>query len=433
VNALDLAYLTAAAAISPVLAYKRLALGKYRESVPGMLGRNLPARPLAAVAPPARRVWMHAVSVGESIAAGGIHRELRRRRPAWEHLVTTVTETGQAQARRSLEGADHFSYAPFDFTWTVEAFHRAYQPTVYLLFETEIWPNNLAYCRNHDIPVFIINGKLSERSGRRYARLHRLFRPALSGVRRFFMQTQADAERMARVLGSDDRLEVTGNVKFDALPAPLAPAERADARARWGIAPDAFTLVVGSTHPGEEEILLDAFDELRRAEPGARMILAPRHPERFGKVADLLVRRGLPVLRTSTGESPAPGETPVVLIDQMGVLGRMFGVGDIALLGGSWVPIGGHNLLEPAVHGIPVLRGPHMHAQKEIVRVLGPDRGGPMVEAGSLASELLRLCRDPRERHRLGGLAAEAALSNRGSAARVVDGILSVLGETSQP
>lgn len=426
-NHYDAAYLLALPLVAPAVAWKRWRHGKYRESLPGMLGKRLPPRPL----PPPRihRCWMHSVSVGETIAAGAVHQALHARVPDWEFLATTTTETGQAQARKTLAGVETFAYAPADFTWTVRAFHRAYRPSLYLFFETEIWPNNLATCAARDLPVFFVNGSLSERSATRYAKLPWLFRGPLSVVRHCFMQTEEDAERMARVLGSDERIEVSGNVKFDALPQPLDTAERATIRTRWGVREPAPVVIAGSTHAGEEETIWKAYRAVQDSVPGTLLIIAPRHPERFDTVAEELRRLGAPVHRTSGGPRAVadakPGE--VVLLDEMGVLAKSYGAAEIALVAGSWCSVGGHNLLEAAVHGIPVLRGPQMHEQPDIVRVLGPDRGAPMVPAERLGTEIARLLKNDAERRRLGELARDAAASNRGAAQRTVERMLEML------
>ncbi len=424
-NAYDLAYLGAVPVVAPTIAWKRMRHGKYRESLPAMLGRRTPATPLPRAT--AERCWMHSVSVGETVAAGSVYRELRRRRDDWEFLITTTTETGQAQARRTMEGAEHFAYAPFDFSWTVDHHLDAYRPTLYLFFETEIWPNALRRSARRGVPVFLANGKLSERSAARYAQASFLFRPILAGVRRFFMQTQQDAERMERVLGDASRIDVTGNVKFDALPDALAPEERRSFRTHWGMRDGDVVALAGSTHPGEETAIWRAFAEARKDAAALRLVIAPRHPERFAEVARSLADAGARVHRTSAGPAPSNDRADVVLLDEMGVLARAFGACDIALLAGSWKPVGGHNLLEAAVHGVPVLRGPHMHNQPDIVRVLGPEDGAPEVAEDQLARWLANLANDEPMRTQLGTKARAAAQSMKGSARRVTDGILAEL------
>ncbi len=426
-NLYDAAYLAAMPVIAPVIAYKRMRLGKYRESLPGMLGKRLPARALPK--PAAERCWMHSVSVGETVAAGSVYRELKRRELGWEFLCTTTTETGQAQAHQTMAGAEQFSYAPADFSWTVRAFYRAYRPSVYLFFETEIWPNILSEGARRGVPIFLVNGKLSERSARRYVKASVLFRPILSNVRHFFMQTNQDAERMARIVGTEKNISVVGNVKFDALPDPLAAEERSTIRKAWGMGTDDVVALAGSTHPGEEDLVLDAYREAKAKCPALRLVIAPRHPERFDTVAGLIEKQGFALHRTSAGENAAPSCDQVVLLDQMRVLARSFGAAEIALLAGSWAPIGGHNLLEPAVHGIPVLRGPHMHAQPEIVRVLGPGDGAPEVPRERLAGMLIELGTEEAKRRAMGEKAARAANSNRGAAKRAVETIVEMVGE----
>jgi len=424
-NFYDAAYLGALPFFLLPAAWKRMRTGKYRESLPAMFGRRTPHRPLPD--PGEQRAWLHSVSVGETVAAGALYRELRERRPGWEFLCSTTTETGQAQARETLSGAENFTYAPVDFSWTVRHFHRAWKPSLYLFFETEIWPNNLAECGRRGLRVFLVNGKLSERSGRRYAKFARLFRPHLAHVDRFFMQTPQDAERMARVLGGDDRIEVSGNIKFDALPKPLSGGERAAFREKWGAGENEVVFIAGSTHPGEEELIARSWLEVDAKAPGAsRLVVVPRHPERFGESAALLEKIAGPVHRTSNGTNPEPGERRVVLLDEMRVLARAYGGADVALCAGSWTNIGGHNLLEAAIHGIPVLRGPHMQNQPEITRILGPEKGAPLVTNDELPIRMLQFLQEPEERMRLGALGKEAAGSCRGAAGRVGDRILEV-------
>lgn len=425
----DLAYLAALPAVAPLLAWRRWRHGKYRHSGPGMLGRGWPDPPLAA--PATQRVWMHSVSVGETVGAGAVFRELRRQRPDWEVLSTTTTETGHAQARTTMAGAEHFAYAPLDFSWNVARFHDAWRPSAYVFFETEIWPNVLLEARRRRLPVFLVNGKLSARSAAWYRRLSFALSGPLSAVHRFLVQTEHDAERFRSILppSAHARIVVAGNVKFDALPMPLSADERRTLRTSWGATDETIVVVAGSTHPTEEDTIAEAFAQLRARVPDSLLVIAPRHPERFADVEALLRARGLAVHRTTAGDNPrAAGDTGVVLLDEMRVLARRFGGGDIALLGGSWAPIGGHNLLEPAVHSVPVLRGPHMHAQREIVRVLGVDDGAPMVEAGVLGAMMIELATNPDKRRELGQRAARAAAGNRGAARRVVDVIVGELG-----
>lgn len=419
-NHFDLAYLAVAPFFLTATWYKRLRHGKYKRSLPGMFGANLPSPPLPRHR---ERVWMHSVSVGETVAAGAVFRLLREDFPSWEFLSTTTTETGQDQAMRSLASATAHDFAPADLSWNVRRFLAAYEPSIYLFFETEIWPNTLMECGRRRMPVFMVNGKLSERSSRGYARLGGLLRKPLSNVRTFLMQTEGDADRLRRVVGPKAEILVTGNVKFDNLPAPLDAAARRELRARWGLADDAFVVLAGSTHPREERLVLEGFRQLKAVVPGARLVIAPRHPERFDAVAADLATVS-PVNRTTSGV-PCQNPDAVILLDEMGVLARSFGAADIGMVGGAWNPIGGHNLLEVTAHGIPVVHGPGMHAQKEIMRILTSHDASTACGEEAIGETLIRLAKDEDLRRALGARGQAAALENRGAARRVVDHIKS--------
>ncbi len=445
----DVAYLTSLPFVAPGFVYKRLVLKKYRESLPGMMGRNLPragmkggaARGDSAGEAGTVTAWLHAVSVGEVVAASAVLKRLHEQCPHWRYLASTVTETGQNKARQTLKQTHEIFYYPFDFSWIVRRFLDHYRPSVYILHETELWPNFLSECGRRRIPVMLANGKLSERSARRYAKARFLFATPLSAFAAFCMQSEGDAERL-RVLGvPEKKIHVTGNCKFDAPGEPLEESARREWLEQLGWPGDARVVVAGSTHPGEEEVVLDAFRELRERFPAARLLLAPRHPERFDAVARLIQDRNWGFWRASGGDwkadsaavrratggregSGGKGGPDVLLLDTMGQLARAYGLAQVAVCGGAWAPIGGHNLLEAAVHSIPVLRGPHMHAQPEIVRILGPEQGGLVAEAANLGKELIRLFDNENLRLELGQSAAAAVARNRGAAARTVEAIL---------
>lgn len=416
-NHFDAAYLAAAPFFLSVASYKRWRHGKYRRSLPGMFGANLPKSPLP---PHQERAWLHSVSFGETIGAASVFKALRERFPAWEYLSTTTTETGQDQARKSLKDATYHDFAPVDLSWQVRNFLNAYNPSVYLFFETEIWPNILTECGRRGMKVFLVNGDLSDKSSRNYANLRWLFGGPLSNVTAFLMQTELDGERIRRVVGESAPIHITGNVKFDNLPTPLTAEERNELRAGWGLAPESFVVLAGSTHPGEEKIVYTAFRELLAVAPCARLVIAPRHPERFGAVAEELQSLGATVHRLSTGEPSANG-AEVLLLDKMGVLARSFGAADIGLVGGAWNPIGGHNLLEPAAHGIPVVHGPHMHEQKEIMRIMTAHSASVSARAEGLGAELIVLYKDRAKGAAMGARGQQAANENKGAARRTVD------------
>ncbi len=414
----DCLYAAALPAYAPVIAYKRARHGKYRESLPAMLGKRLPEIPAE---PGVFRCWLHSVSVGETVAAGALYHELRRRNIRWKYLSTTTTETGQQQALKSLATAEAHAYAPADFSWIVRRFLDAYKPSMLVLLETELWPNLLTECGRRGIPVFLANGKLSAGSAIRYRQLAPFLRPALGSIRLFLMQTDTFAERMAGVLGSDEGIHVTGNVKFDALPPTLSHKERADLRRSWAVEDHEVVLIAGSTHEGEEILVCEVYKELRGRGLPVRLVIAPRHPERFGDVAAILRDEFDSVHSLSTGPVADRASRPVLLLDRMRELGRAYGGADIALLGGSWVNIGGHNLLEAAVHGIPVLHGPHMQNQPEILRLLA-DAGGCLgTTEHNLAGVVGDLVASRERRDEIGARGAHAAEHNRGASARSVE------------
>lgn len=425
----DLAYLAAMPVLAPALAWKAWRKGKYRESAPAMLGSLLAAEDPALWRQGS--VWIHAVSVGETVAAKAMIPLIREALPAVPLLLTTVTETGQAAAR-AMEGtlADAVRYFPADFSWVVGRFLRTYRPRVLVLMETELWPNVLNQTADVGIPIVVMNGKISERSFRGYRRFSRVLRGPLSRVAAWCMQTEADAARIGSLIGDPGRVFVTGNCKFDVPMEAVTGERRQELRAAAGLAPDARAIVVGSTHPGEEEIVLRAVEEVRRAVPGTVFLLVPRHPERFGAVWALLQQSGLPARRLSDGATSGDGPAAVVLVDRMGILAQLYGVGEVAVVAGSFVPgIGGHNLLEAAIHGVPVVYGPWMHGQPDMVRILDTENGGTRPRPEELGQTLTALLQNRELAAEKGRLGREAVLRNRGAARRNLEVFSRVLQE----
>ncbi len=314
--------------------------------------------------PPPGGIWVHAVSLGETRAALPLIRALRARHPGRALIVTTTTPTGSRQVLEALGDEVFHVYAPYDLPWAVAAFLRRARPALALVMETELWPNLFAACAADGIPLVVANARLSERSARGYGRLRGLTRATLAHAALVAAQAEADAARF-RALGAP-RVEVLGNLKFDlAVPAGLA-ARGAELRAALGWT-ERPVLIAASTHAGEDERVLDAFARLRVRLPEVGLILVPRHPERFDAVAALLASRGLAAARRSRGAATA---AEVYLGDTLGELLLLFAAADVAFVGGSLVPTGGHNVLEPAALGLPVLFGPHMFNFAEAERLL---------------------------------------------------------------
>ncbi len=353
-------------------------------------------------------VWFHAVSVGEVHAVAPLIRALAR-----PGIITTATYTGAQRAQAALK-MPHV-YAPFDLPSAVGAFLDALQPQLLVLTERELWPNLIRGCRERGVPVAVVNARLSTRSLKRYQRLPGFSSRMFSQVSAWAAQTEADAERLA-ALGARE-VTVTGNLKFD-MPIPASLREGSEVMRRiFGQRP---VWIAASTHEGEEAAVLDAFERVRKALPEALLVLVPRHPERFEKVAALCAKRGLSIARRSLGEA-AGKDTQVFLGDTLGELLMFYGASDVAFVGGSWVPVGGHNLLEPAAFGVPVLFGPHTFHTEAVASAL-EGKGGLRVEDSSdLAEAVTKLLADPCLRSELGEQARSLVEKNRGAVERVLE------------
>ena len=395
----------------PAFLFQAMLRGKYRRSLRERLG-TVPA--WAGTTPP---LWVHAVSVGEVLAAIALVRQIEARWPALPILMSTVTDTGRGVGMQRLPGKP-FVFFPLDFGWAVNRALDRIRPRAVLLTETELWPAFIRACTRRGIPVVAVNGRISPRSYPRYRRVRFWFGRVLRGVRLYCMQTPEDAARVRDLGAPPDRVHVVGNLKFD-LAGDEDPGEGARVRAMLGLAPGRPVLVAGSTHKGEEPQVLDAFRRVRASIPDLALVLAPRHPERLDEVAGLLREAGLPWAIRS--RAPVPGETVIILVDTMGELARLYAAGTVVYIGGSLVPIGGHNVLEPAAHGRPVLFGPHMGNFAEMARLfLAQGAGVQVQDAAGLATETLRLLGDPTGASRMGGAGRRIVATHRGAARRTL-------------
>ncbi|HXP65666.1 MAG TPA: lipid IV(A) 3-deoxy-D-manno-octulosonic acid transferase [Steroidobacteraceae bacterium] len=397
----------------------------------GLGGRLGLGRELAAPS-----IWLHAVSLGEMAAAAPLLRALRARYPNTPLIVTTATPAGRARAHSSLGEDADVRFLPYDTPGSVRRFLARAQPRAGIIMETELWPNLLTECRRRGIPVLLASARLSARSVSSYRRFGSLFRAVFTPNLTVAAQTDADAERFRAIGASDSRLSVVGNVKFDLeLDGGVAAAGRA---LRGALGTSRPVWVAGSTHAGEEEQVLDAHALLRTSHPDAVLLLVPRHRDRFDSVADLLTRRGIVFERRSAMAGAAalrlPAEFSVVLADTLGELTVLYASGDVAFVGGSLVPIGGHNLLEPAALGLPVLTGPSHSNGEEIAQLLLA-RGAALQVNGAdeLAAVLKRLIEDSVERERIGRAGQEIVAANRGSLSRLLALIDARLGEAREP
>jgi 3-deoxy-D-manno-octulosonic-acid transferase len=396
--------------------------GKYREGLSERLGW-VPDRLREGDA--RRTIWVHAVSVGEVLAASRLVNELSACAPQYRVLLSTTTRTGQRLARERT-GANHAFYFPLDFPWIVRRYLRVLDPVLLVLVETELWPNLLTACRQNAIPVAVVNGRISDRSLPRYLRLRRMWKGILSGVSIVLAQSQEDVKRLKAIGAPAGRVSFAGNLKFDvrsAEPAPITTTLREKLPAGTRV------LVCGSTLEGEEEILLDAFHQLLKTIPDCVMILAPRHPERFARVVQLLKNRKETCVRRSNWMKRPVKIKPgtVILLDSIGELASVYALASVAFVGGSLVPAGGHNPLEPAQFAVPVVMGNHYANFRAIIDTLLQAEALKLATTETLVPMLENLLTDHEAANALGVRALEVFHHESGATGRAVTALLGLL------
>ncbi|MDB6088103.1 MAG: 3-deoxy-D-manno-octulosonic acid transferase [Gammaproteobacteria bacterium] len=373
-------------------------------------------------------IWVHGVSMGEVQAAAALVSTLRQRYPEVPIVVTTFTPTGANRARLLFKDLAQVRYLPYDLPGSVRRFFKRVRPRLAVIFETELWPNLYRECGRRRVPLILASARLSPRSVGRYRRLGALFRETLSHGVVVAAQGKVDADRF-RALGADPgSTHVTGNLKFDfAVPADIA-ARGHRLRARY--APGRPVWTAGSTHGGgEEEALIEAHKRVRELHSGALLVMAPRHPNRFGEVASTLERQSVRFIRRSQETSAAAIEgAEVLLLDTLGELLDFYAAADVAFVGGSLVPIGGHNLLEPAALGLPILTGPNNFNSEDVARLLIA-RGAAEVVTGpqELGDRVAALLSDPAARVRIGAEGRAFVDANRGALVKLMGLIVPLL------
>jgi 3-deoxy-D-manno-octulosonic-acid transferase len=364
-------------------------------------------------------IWVHAVSLGEVTAAAPLVQELKRRHPGTPVVLTCATPTGRARATALFGQGVDIRYLPYDLPGAMRRLLRRVRPRSLVILETELWPNLFRQCARQGVPIVLASARLSEKSVARYRRCGSLFREIFTDDVAVGAQSTVDAARFAAIGADPLRTRVVGNLKFDIdIGAQVEGEGRALRAELFGTRP---VWIAGSTHEGEEEQVLDAHDEVRRQQPDALLVLVPRHPNRFAAVAALLMRRKDAYVRRSADLAVAP-EQSVFLLDTTGELLKFYAAADVAFVGGSLVPVGGHNLLEPAALGMPVLTGP-ADANGRQIAVLLTDLGAVrrVASAHELAVALHQLLTDSALRLRVGTLGRDAVAANRSSVARVLD------------
>lgn len=419
---LNLIYLTALVALSPWLLYRALKTKRYRAGLRAKLfglGESVPRR----------GVWFHGVSLGEIHLLRPVLAAFRQRRPDLPCVVSTTTDTGFAEARKCFPDLAVFRF-PFDFSWAVTRTLRQADPVLIVLAESEIWPNFLMAARRQGVPVAVINGRMSPRSTARYRRLGGLARWLLGHLELIAVQDEAHARNLAALGVAPERVHVTRSVKYDGARTDRDNPRTRELRRLLNVSDTDLVWVAGSTQAPEEEIVLHVYQRLRTSHSNLRLFLVPRHPERFEEVARLLERGGVPFVRRSR-MTPSSALTPssVVLVDTLGELGALWGVADVAFVGGSLDgKRGGQNMIEPAAYGAAVVFGPHVWNFRDTVdRLLGERAACQVEDSGELETVVRDLLDNASERRRLGEAARQFVLRQQGATEQTVallDGLL---------
>jgi len=395
--------------------------GKYRTGLRERLGK-VPARLAQDLSKPT--IWVHAVSVGEVLAVSQLITQLGSQLPQYRIVISTTTDTGQKLARKNF-GAENVFYFPLDFAFAIRPYLRRLQPELIVIAETEFWPNFLRLTRRSGAKIAIVNARISDRSWPKYRRFHFFYRRILKAVDLFLAQTEQDAARLREIGAPSQRISVSGNLKFD-VPMPAAPPIVASLKESFQQSDAGPVIVCGSTVDEEEPLLLRAFENVLASHPHAVMILAPRHPERFNVVAELLEKLGIRFWRRSlwSGEPLTGG---VLLVDTIGELASLYSLADVAFVGGSLVPRGGHNIIEPAQHGVPIIVGNHTENFRDMIRIFQNANAVRVVGTAEFPLVLMELISNQPARVALGQRGAETLRSQTGATLRTADALQQLL------
>jgi 3-deoxy-D-manno-octulosonic-acid transferase len=428
---LNILYLLLIVLCSPWLFYCALRHGKYRdgwgEKLLGRVPRRSGDRPC---------VWLHAVSVGEVNLLQPILTELAQRKPTWECVISTTTRTGFALARKKYAGYQVF-YCPLDFTWSTRQAMRRVRPTLLVLAELEIWPNLIRQARRRGARVAIVNGRLSERSFRGYRRIRPFVRQILARIDVIAVQNPQVADRFRALGARSETICVTGSIKFDGALTDRDNSATNQLRQLWQLTDQHFVFLAGSTQEPEEEMALNIFRQTLHDRPEARLILVPRHPERFEAVTQLLKQSGMPFqlrsdLPATTGQGTSPTENDaaarILLVDAIGELGAWWGTAQVGFVGGSMGRRGGQNMIEPAGLGVAVCFGPNTSNFRDIVALLLDRQAAVVVQnEGELRQFVARCVDQPQWMHELGQRARDLVLQQQGATRRTIDALLPLI------
>ena len=393
------------------LAWRGIKAPDYRQRIRERLGYYQGSHPASVI-------WFHAVSVGEAEAVFPLVKRMQAQFPAKKILVTTTTPTGSARVKAVLTDTVEHVYLPYDLPGAVGRFLAEFKPELAVIMETEIWPNLFAGCAENGIPLYMINARLSAKSARGYLKIPCLVRPTLAHVSLIATQTQADADRFIQIGADESKVRTVGNLKYDIDMAPDI-IERGK-RLKTELFAGRFVWIIASTHKHEEDIFLELYRDIKADIPDLLVLIVPRHPERFAEVERLCRQAGLNVATRSSGR-PCTKDTDVFLLDKMGELKLFYAAADLAFVGGSMVPVGGHNILEPAALGVPTLFGPHMNNFKEIERkILECDAAIQCRDEQEIGATVRSLYADRERRKELAKRGRQFIEQNRGTLDRVV-------------
>jgi 3-deoxy-D-manno-octulosonic-acid transferase len=422
--------------ISPYFLYQAIRYQKYV----GGLRQRLGYLPITLNVDGEESIWIHAVSVGETLTARALIAELRARYPRLRLYLSTTTLAGQQVAKKQLQQLDGVFYFPFDFAFVVRRTLRIVKPRLFIMVETEIWPNILRLCRERGVKTAVINGRISARSYSRYKLVRPFFRRVLADIDRFCMQSDESAQRLIDLGADPARVTVTGSLKFDSLqmPTPVAHGKpRVGVLRCFQISSARVVVVAGSTMKGEEAAVFRAFARIKSIAAGALLIVAPRHAPRFDEVERMAGDEGFTVVRRSNLRTDDDPRADVVVLDTIGELAQVYQLATVVFVGGSLADYGGHNILEPAVFGKPIVFGPHMYNFKEISETFLANAAAIQVQNEREFEETLRnLVTDPVSRARLGAAARALIDTNRGAKDKtlaVIDQLLPHRGTVVRP
>ena len=421
---------------SPYLAYQAVRYKKYISS----FGQRMGYLPISFNLDGEESIWIHAVSVGEALTVRALISDLKQRYPKFRIFLSTTTMAGQQVARRNVQDIDAVFYFPFDLSFVVRRTLRLVRPRLFVMMETEIWPNLLRECKRLGVATVMVNGRISSRSYPRYRLARPFFRKVLGDIDRFCMQSDESARRLIDIGADPARVSVTGSLKFDSMEVPGAGSIDGRGQNRvlryFRMASGRPVIVAGSTMRDEEEIVLQAFRRVKSSVGAANplLLIAPRNPDRFGEVAHLARNHAFVTVRRTDLPIDAEPRAEVVVLDTMGELAQVYQIATAVFVGGSLVDVGGHNILEPAVFGRPIVFGPHMQNFKEIADAFVANNAGIQVHnARGLADALIGLLTDPVRRAALGAAARALVESNRGAKDKSLDAIALLLPVRSGP